>query len=61
MAQYEVQTITLSSGRTMPAALLICPVCKVLDMGVDVNTGKEPWVATCTKGHQWDVDAREQA
>jgi hypothetical protein len=61
MAEYEVQYVTLSGGRVIPAHKLVCPVCKTMDMNVDIQTDGMPWVATCGQGHKWDVNPEADA
>ena len=57
MAKYEIQTVTLSGGKEVPATLLICPRCQTLDLGVQVDTSEHPWHCICPKGHEFYVNA----
>jgi hypothetical protein len=53
MPDREITYVTLSSGRSIDAALLICPECKTLDLNTDIDTDTLPWRATCPLDHQW--------
>jgi hypothetical protein len=51
----EIQTVTIA-GKVIPAHLCICPVCKILDLDMTVNTLNSPWTGKCSHGHTWDID-----
>jgi hypothetical protein len=61
MARYKVEFVELSGGRCIPVHLLVCPECKTFDTRTDIDTGSEPWKATCPRGHEFDVDPRPNA
>jgi hypothetical protein len=61
VGRYKVEYVTLSGGRSIPAHLLECPECKIVDLGVELDTSKEPFTAWCSKGHEFTVDARPNA
>lgn len=59
MAKYEVEYVTLSGGKSVPASLLICPTCNALDLKTDIDTSEHPWKCQCSKGHKFEVNALE--
>ena len=61
MAKYEVQTVKLSSGREIAAAMLICPHCGRLDLHVDVDTSGKLWRARDSSGHEWEFSPEAQS
>jgi hypothetical protein len=61
MAKYEIQHLTLNGGVTIPAYKVVCPQCMTLDLKTDFRTDVMPWVAICTKGHQFEIDPRPEA
>lgn len=60
MAEYEVQWVKIGEHH-IPAHKIVCPQCNKLDLGTDFRTDVTPWIATCTKGHRWEVDNRADA
>jgi hypothetical protein len=50
----EIQYVTIAD-RQIPAIACICPVCKILDLNMTVNTLNDPWIAVCTRDHSWPI------
>lgn len=61
MAEYEIEYVTLSGGAHVSADKLVCPRCRTLDLGTDIDTSSEPFKATCPKGHEWTFSAKADA
>lgn len=59
--KHEVQYVTLSGGKHVPAEKIICPKCKVLDLNTRFNTSVEPAEAECSKGHEWTFTTEANA
>lgn len=55
MNNKEVETVTISDGKVLLASDVVCPVCRVLDLSTDINTSQNPFVLTCSAGHQWTI------
>lgn len=53
MSEYQVEWVTLSGGKSVPAEKLVCPVCEALDIHTDIDTSTEPAKAICSRGHEW--------
>jgi hypothetical protein len=54
VSEREIEYIRVA-GTDLPAAVAVCPICKVLDLHTRFDTTQEPWKATCTEGHEWAV------
>lgn len=61
MAEYKVEYVTLSGGKSVPAEKIVCPVCNKLDMGTRFNTSTEPIQAECSRGHEWTFTSEADA
>jgi hypothetical protein len=60
MSKREITFVTIA-GVNIPAALVVCPECKTLDLNTDFNTSLRPWVAMCSSGHQWFIEYKANA
>ena len=45
----------------LPTQIVMCPICRMVDMATTFDTGVVPWIACCSEGHRFPVDPRPQA
>ncbi len=60
MSDYKVEWVEIA-GKSIPAERVTCPYCHVLDLKTDFDTSQEPWRATCSNGHEWNVKSSPDA
>lgn len=61
MADYKVEYVTLSGGKSVPAEKIGCPQCGILDIKTRFNTSVEPAQAECSQGHEWTFTTEADA
>lgn len=60
MSRYEVQYAQVGD-RSIPAYKLVCPGCRKFNLDTTFDTTREPWIAHCSCGHDFEVPMRADA